>query len=223
LGARVRGSQVIAPSDYFAGIWDTNTSSGELYGVPWYIDARLLFYRSDLLKQAGFSTPANRWDDWLQMLVRVKPTVGAERYASLRAVKEFEAVVAFSLQQNQSLLRDGDRWGNFGSADFRRTFHFYLSMFERGLAPAATNNDIANVWNEFGRGYFSFYITGPWNIGEFERRLPPELRDAWMTAPLPGPDGPGASIAGGSSLVMSSASRHKALAWQLIEHLSQPG
>src|SRR5215813_12758796 len=54
LGARVRASQFIAPSDYFAGIWDMNTSNGELYGVPWYIDTRLLFYRTDLLKQAGF-------------------------------------------------------------------------------------------------------------------------------------------------------------------------
>ena len=43
-----------------------------------------------------------------------------------------------------------------------------------------------------------------------------------MTAPLPGPDGPGASIAGGSSLVLFRASQHKAAAWQLIEYLSQP-
>ena len=43
-----------------------------------------------------------------------------------------------------------------------------------------------------------------------------------MTAPLPGPDGPGASIAGGSSLVVFRASRHQDAAWQLIEFLSQP-
>jgi multiple sugar transport system substrate-binding protein len=43
-----------------------------------------------------------------------------------------------------------------------------------------------------------------------------------MTAPLPGPDGPGASIAGGSSLVVFRASRHQAAAWRLIEFLSQP-
>ena len=43
-----------------------------------------------------------------------------------------------------------------------------------------------------------------------------------MTAPLPGPDGPGASIAGGSSLVIFSTARDKDAAWQLIEYLSQP-
>ena len=43
-----------------------------------------------------------------------------------------------------------------------------------------------------------------------------------MTAPLPGPDGPGASIAGGSSLVVFRASRHKDAAWRLVEYLSEP-
>lgn len=43
-----------------------------------------------------------------------------------------------------------------------------------------------------------------------------------MTAPLPGPDGPGASIAGGSSLVIFKASERKQAALQLIEFLARP-
>jgi len=43
-----------------------------------------------------------------------------------------------------------------------------------------------------------------------------------MTAPLPGADGPGASIAGGSSLVIFRKSRNAAAAWLLIEYLSRP-
>src|SRR5207249_12048579 len=57
---------------------------------------------------------------------------------------------------------------------------------------------------------------------EFERRLPRDLQQSWMTAPLPGADGPGFSIAGGSSLVLFQKSRSNAAAWQLIEYLSQP-
>jgi multiple sugar transport system substrate-binding protein len=67
-----------------------------------------------------------------------------------------------------------------------------------------------------------FFVSGPWNIGELRRRLPPALQQSWMTAPLPGPDGPGASIAGGSSLVLFRHARVKPAAWQLIEFLSRP-
>ncbi|HYD51673.1 MAG TPA: extracellular solute-binding protein, partial [Gemmatimonadaceae bacterium] len=84
------------------------------------------------------------------------------------------------------------------------------------------NTQISNVYQEFAAGTFGMYVTGPWNLGEFRSRLPDSLQDAWATAPLPGPDGPGASIAGGSSLVLYKASRHKAEAWKLIEYLSEP-
>jgi multiple sugar transport system substrate-binding protein len=95
-------------------------------------------------------------------------------------------------------------------------------MFRRGFAPPVTASQMTNVWTEFGRGTFAFYISGPWNIGEFERRLPSSLQNAWATAPLPGPSGPGASIAGGSSLVVFRASRVQDAAWQLVEYLSRP-
>jgi multiple sugar transport system substrate-binding protein len=85
-----------------------------------------------------------------------------------------------------------------------------------------TNSQISNVWDEFGRGFFSFYISGPWNIAEFKRRLPPALQDAWMTATMPGPEGPGLSSAGGSSLVVFKSSQVKAEAWLLAEYLSRP-
>jgi multiple sugar transport system substrate-binding protein len=85
-----------------------------------------------------------------------------------------------------------------------------------------TNTQISNVWDEFGRGFFSFYISGPWNIAEFKRRLPPAVQNEWMTATMPGPDGPGLSSAGGSSLVVFKSSQAKAEAWLLAEYLSRP-
>jgi len=59
-------------------------------------------------------------------------------------------------------------------------------------------------------------------IGEFRRRLPAERQSDWAAAPLPGPDGPGASTAGGSSLVIFKGSRRKEAAWKLISFLSEP-
>lgn len=215
-------SEIVREDDYFAGIWDTNRFEGALYGVPWYVDTRLLFYRRDILAAAGFEAPPRDWTEWLEMLVAIKERAGPERYAILLPLNEFEPLLALSLQQEDPLLREGGRWGNFRGPGFARALGLYLEMFRRDLAPAATNTEISNVWTEFGRGYFAFYISGPWNIGEFERRLPPEQQQSWMTAPLPGPDGPGASIAGGSSLVVFEASPRKQAAWKLIEYLARP-
>lgn len=220
LDERLRQSQVVAPSDYFEGVWSTNQLATNTYGVPWYVDTRLLFYRTDLLQQAGFAAPPTTWGEWRDMLVAIKAR-DTNRFGVLLPINEYDPLLVLALQQSQPLLRD-DRWGNFRSQDFQTALSFYIELFERGWAPPVSNNQIANLWSEFARGYFSFYITGPWNIGEFKRRLPPEHQDHWMTAPMPGPNGPGASIAGGSSLVLFRQSQRKEAAWQLLEFLSRP-
>ena len=72
LDADVAASSIVDARDYFPGIWDTNRVGGKLYGVPWYVDTRLLFYRRDLLAQAGFTVPPRSWSEWVAMLAAIK-------------------------------------------------------------------------------------------------------------------------------------------------------
>ena len=220
LDAFASQSRDITLDDYFPGILDSNRVAGALYGVPWYVDTRLLYYRRDILQKAGFNAPPTTWAEWEQMLGAIKAMVGHDRYSVLLPLNEFEPLLVLSLQQPSDLLRDNGRYGNFRSADFHRTLEFYASMFRRNWAPKMTNTQVSNVWDEFGRGMFSFYISGPWNIAEFKKRMPAQLRDAWMTAPMPGPTGPGASSAGGASLVIFRGSQSKPATWAVMEYLS---
>ena len=221
LQQRVAQSKVIRQDDYFASIWSTNVIDGTLYGVPWYVDTRLLFYRVDLLKQAGFDHPPKNWNEWRQMLAATSHP-DRKIYGALLPTNEFEQLLALALQQDDPILRNNNRYGNFRSAGFKRALSFYVDTFKLHQAPAITNVEAGNPWSEFGRGVYAFYFSGPWNIGEFRKRLPAGQQDDWSTAALPGPDGPGASNAGGSSLVIFNTSRHKEQAWQLIEYLSRP-
>jgi multiple sugar transport system substrate-binding protein len=226
LGDEVAASGVVDEQQYFRGVWDTNRSEGALYGVPWYVDTRIIFYRRDLLREAGFPDPPTDWQNWLDMLVALdahfKQKGEVERTPIFLRLDEPEMLLALALQQPDPLLRDGDRFGNFESPGFLRALGFYARLFQTGLAPRTASTQVANLQDEFGRGTFVFYVSGPWQIGELERRLPPELADRWATAPLPGRDGPGTSLAFGSSLVLFSGSKKKAAAWQLVEYLSQP-
>ena len=221
LQARVDHSGVVRADDYFASIWATNVIDGTLYGVPWYVDTRLLFYRKDLLKAAGFGAPPRTWAEWRSQLAALSDP-SQHRYGILLPTNEYEQLMSLALQQPEPLLRDGGRYGNFESAGFKHALAFYVDTFRLRQAPAITNVEAGNPWTEFGRGVYAFYLSGPWNIGEFRSRLPATQQDDWATAPLPGPDGAGIGVAGGSSLVIFRASKHKDAAWQLIEYLSQP-
>ncbi|RZJ08160.1 MAG: extracellular solute-binding protein [Rubrivivax sp.] len=211
---------MLQPADYFEGIWATNAPAGERVGVPWYVDTRLMFVRQDLLAQAGINEMPRDWNDWRDTLASLRRH-GMDK-PILLPTNESAPLLALALQQPGEVLRDGGRFGNFSGPGFRTALGFYLERFQRGEAPLASEVQIGNLWQEFGRGSFAFYLSGPWDIGEFKRRLPPELANAWITAELPGPTGPGTSTAGGASLAMFKRSRHKPEAWALISYLSRP-
>lgn len=248
LDAEIVGSTVLDPTDYFSGVWATNAFEGERFGVPWYVDTRLLFYRRDLLASAGYAQPPGTWKDWQAAMRAIRDqseqarsqasstgaTTGATRVPLFSPLNEPEALLAFGLQSlereqhsasslgSASLLRSGGRFGNFRSPEFRHALDFYVSLFQSGLAPLETSANVANQWEEFARGSFVFFFSGPWQLGELAHRMPPALADSWGTAPLPGEHGPGASLALGSSLVVFAHSPKRREAWQLIEYLSEP-
>jgi multiple sugar transport system substrate-binding protein len=224
LGARIARSTV-KPVGFFPGIWATNEIAGEPYGVPWYVDTRVLFYRTDLLARAGAARPPRSWAEWREDMHRLVALAGPDHYGILLPIDEWAQPVVLALEAGADLLRDGGRYGDFLEPRFRKAFAFYVSLFTERLAPPLGNAQVANLYQQFADGYFAMVITGPWNLGEFRRRLPPGLQGEWGTAPMPAVDAadyPGVSLAGGSSLVVFRASRHKDEAFRLIEFLSQP-
>jgi multiple sugar transport system substrate-binding protein len=210
-------------SSYFPGIVATNVVDDTLFGVPWYVDTRVLFYRKDLLARAGYAGMPETWDAWREAMLAMKRTMDPGGYPIFLPINEWPPMAILGLQQGSPLVTE-EGFGAFRQPAYTRAFDFLLSLYRDGLAAPVSNTEIANLYQEFARGSFAMYITGPWNLGEFRRRLPPALRDAWATAPLPGPEGArsGVSLAGGSSLVVFRASRHQELALQLIEYLSRP-
>ncbi len=219
----INASDSLNPVDFFPGILATNIIDGHLYGVPWYVDTRVVFYRKDMLERVGYADMPHTWEDWLKLMRRIKEHTGPDKYAILLPTNEWVPLTVFALQLNVPLLKDNNQYGNFTSPRFLKAFNFYLDLFKHEFAPPVGSTQMSNLYQEFANGYFSMYISGPWNIGEFQKRLPLELQNQWMTAPLPAPssDYPGTSIAGGASLVMYRGCKHKQESWKLIEFLSE--
>lgn len=217
-------SQNIRDTSYFPGIWATNRIDSVTYGVPWYVDTRVIFYRKDIFARAGFSRPPTTWGEWQTLSQRIIEQGGkGQKYSILLPTTEWAPPVILGIQAGSSLLKSDNTRGNFSGPEFTKAFTFYVNFFKAKFAPIG-NTQVVNLYQAFAEGYFAMYISGPWNVGEFKKRIPAELQDDWMTAPLPGPDSlaPGASLAGGSSFAISRSSSHKEAAWKLVEFLSDP-
>jgi multiple sugar transport system substrate-binding protein len=189
------------------------------------VDTRVLFYRSDLLAKAGFREAPKTWKEWRDAMEKIRPLQGPYGYPILLPINEWEQVVLFGIARGASLLSSDGTRGAFARPEFAAAAGFYTGLFHDRLAPLVSFSSFGNVYQEFARGTIAMWLTGPWNLGEFRQRLPPEQQDLWMTAPLPAPDGspwPGESFAGGSSLAIFEGSKLKAEAWKVIEYLEEP-
>jgi len=223
LGARI-DAEKIPREDFFEGVLDAAEIGGETFALPWYADTRLLFYRADLLAEAGFAEAPRSWPAWRAALAAVKARSAGGGHALLLPLTEWEPPVILALQQGADLLRDGDRYGNFASPGFRAAWDDYLSFFREGLAPAEGASQLANLHQDFAAGWFAAFVSGPWQLGELRRRLPAEFEARWATAPMPGGSEaePGLSLAGGASLALVARSPRKEAAWRWLAFLAEP-
>jgi multiple sugar transport system substrate-binding protein len=93
----VIGGDVIWPAQFAANGWisdlsdrftDTDaflsgpmqgmTYDGKVWGVPWYTDAGLLYYRQDLLEEVGFSEPPQTWEELQEMGLKTAQDTGTK-------------------------------------------------------------------------------------------------------------------------------------------------
>jgi multiple sugar transport system substrate-binding protein len=65
-------------SQFLPGPIDSLTFDDKIYGVPWYTDAGLLYYRQDLLEKSGYSEPPKTWDELEEMGLKVSKDQGID-------------------------------------------------------------------------------------------------------------------------------------------------
>jgi multiple sugar transport system substrate-binding protein len=222
LSGWVAGSRTVHDTSYFPGIWDTNVMDSLLYGVPWYVDTRVLFYRSDLLSASGYQNPPSSWDEWFALSAAMQKRFPGTYANFFSTNNEWAPPVILGLQMGSSLLKENNTLGDFSGPEFTSAMRAFYSFFKNGWAPVKTAQ-IVSVYQAFAEGFFATYITGPWYIGEFTNRLPRFAPGVVDDRPAARPPRRHRALAGrGSSLVMFSQSKHKAAVWSLIEYLSEP-
>ena len=64
-------SDQVGDVEFFERIQENNTVDGKLVGLPWFTDAGLLYYRTDLLEKYGFEGPPTTWQELTDMATTI--------------------------------------------------------------------------------------------------------------------------------------------------------
>ena len=204
-------------SQFFEGAWNTTVVEGTSYAVPWYVETRLLYYRTDLAEDGGVAEAPATWDD-LKAAAAAMQEAGAEYGISLQpgGTGSWQTWMPFFWQAGGEIQAEDGSFTLDGEPCVE-ALAFYDSFFEDGLTPPAAAD--VPVEAQFSNGEVASFISGPWmmNIVEDAGTDPA----AYTVAHQPTEEA-GTSFVGGANMAVLADADNKAAGWAFVEYLSRP-
>jgi multiple sugar transport system substrate-binding protein len=201
----------------FEGARNTAIVDGTPYGVPWYVETRVLYYRTDIAKKAGVTEPPATWDDLKAMAVAMKEKGGAKYGISL-APNNWQELMPFVWQNGgEGATEEGF---SFDSPEVVEALEYYQSFYKEGLTSPSVPEGF-DVTQGFIAGTHPMFFSGPWHMSLIADQGGAELEGKWDVAPMPKKE-TSTSFVGGSDLVVFKDSENKEAAWQFVRYLLDP-
>ncbi|MFD5256098.1 ABC transporter substrate-binding protein [Streptomyces bobili] len=200
---------------------DTATYDGRLYAVPYVTNAGLLLYRADILAEEGVPPPRT-WAELERAARTIAPKHGLGGYAGQFLPYEGLTVNAAEAVYSAggTILGDEGTRVTVNSAGAREGIAFLARGVREGWIPeeALTYKEEESK-RAFQDGRLLFLRNWPY---AYVAASAPDSRVAGRigAVPLPGPDGPGTSVLGGSNLAVGTHARHPDSAARLIAYLT---
>lgn len=199
----------------------TATYDGRLYAVPYVTNAGLLLYRKDILAKEGVPPPRT-WAELEHDAKTIAPKYGLDGYAGQflpyegLTVNAAEAVYS----AHGSILGDEGAKVTVNSAAAREGIGFLARGVREGWIPkAALTYKEEESKQAFESGRLLFLRNWPYAYVLASAKGSP-VAGKIGAVPLPGPDGPGTSVLGGSNLAVNTHARHPDSAARLIAYLT---
>ncbi|MGI8666121.1 MAG: ABC transporter substrate-binding protein [Jatrophihabitans sp.] len=188
------------------------TYNGTLFAAPYASDGGLLYYRKDLVP-----TAPTTWDQLIAdcqgkttsgTITGSKPACYAGQFAKYEGltVNAAEAINA----AGGVIVKDDGKTPNVNTPEATKGLDFLVNGFKQGYIPKeALGFQETQSLNAFEAGQLVFLRNWPYADAILAGK-DSKVAGKFGVAPLPGPDGHGASSLGGHSVAISQYSKYKA-------------
>jgi trehalose/maltose transport system substrate-binding protein len=200
-------------------------SDGRQYCVPFFTDAGVLYYRKDLLEEAGLPVPAT-WDELAATSKKLQQSAGVQ-YGLVYRGAPYEGTTVFWTEMiadagGASVNEDYSK-GAVDSEAGARALTFLRSTIDEGISPeAVTTFKEPEALSVFNNGDSVFMASNAYSYAASQDASKSRIVGNVGIAPMPtfaGSDAPGASGSGGSTLCVNPNTEHLDETVDFIEFL----
>ncbi|ENM3789386.1 TPA: ABC transporter substrate-binding protein [Vibrio cholerae] len=190
-------------------------SDGSVYGMPVDLGPGVMYYRTDIFKNAGIDVneAIKDWDSYIKAGEKLKAK-NIQLIASASDVAQ--AIIFTTVPEGEGLYFDKEGNPVVTSARFVHAFEVAKKIRDKGLDGKILA--WSNEWYEgFRNGTFATQLSGAWLLGHLNNWIAPGTAGKWGVSHLP--DGIYGSW-GGSFLSIPTQSTKQDEAWKLIEYMT---
>ncbi len=218
-------------ADFLSSALDASSYQGKLYAIPYFIHTPIVFYRTDLFEEAGFSVPTT-WEEYREAAKKLTdPETGV--YGTIIEAKQATEPVTHLVDwyfQNGAEFVDGEGNVVVDSPEAKEVFEFLLEMMyeDQSVMPGSVGYDNADAHNLFMQGKVAMIKNWPYMYAMARDPEQSLVSDDFAIARQPA--GKYDSTAVWTwGFAISSSSRNKEAAWDFIqwatsaENLAQMG
>lgn len=212
----------IDTTSIFPGSLGTAEYRGQLVGVPWYVDTRVLYYRTDLAANAGWEQAPTDWaelTDFLTQCQAANPGVDYPILLPTSGQDAFQNAFWAAASNGASFTNAAGTEWTFDTPQMTEALEWYQSLFAAGLANPNLDPTPGFDAFEFAQGRTCAFISGPWMRGVLAQMGLDA--DQFNTALVPA-NTSSVSFVGGANLVVFEDSTNQDSAWQLVDWLTRP-
>jgi multiple sugar transport system substrate-binding protein len=211
---------LVDESSFFEGSWGTAVVDDVAYGVPWYVDTRVLYYRTDMAGAAGVEPPTT-WDEYKAFAQAMKDQ-GATSGVSLPpgGFDSWQYVLPLVWQQGGDVMTEDGSAFAFDSPEWQEAFAFYASFFEEGLSEPVRLEG-GEIEQKFISGEVGSFYSGPFHVSLLRDQGGADFEDKFAVAMVPGEDSR-TSFTGGGNLAVFNDTDNRDASWKFVRWLSQP-
>ncbi|MBX4152158.1 MULTISPECIES: sugar ABC transporter substrate-binding protein [Paenibacillus] len=200
--------------NYFDGAVQTMSYDDKVVSIPWYVETRVLFYRTDILAEVGYPEGPKTWDEMKDAGKKLAAR-GDGNYAITIDAKDMNYLSMFAWQ-NGSAMIDENRKPHFNEPEFMGAMEYLKSFYDTGMTPLASDLDLFAAFKD---GQFPMFISGPWMIQGVKDKAP-EIEGKWATTTLPAKEN-NASFLGGANMSVFNTTENADEAVKFISFMSE--
>lgn len=203
----------INKGDFFAGGMDTASANGNAYGLPWYVETRVLYYRKDLADKAGVTSPPATLDDLTAMAQKLK--AGGSKYGINLQTNDWQEFVPLIWSEGGDVMKNGK--ATLDSPETVKALTFYSDFFKKGLTRGSTPQGF-DLIQAFVSGDDPMFISGPWMAGLISKAGLDQSK--WAIAHMPKGDKSATSFVGGSDWVVFKNGKNQDASWKFVQFMT---